>query len=382
MLGLIIALIIAPCFFYFLHKIAPVKMFTYSDLAGITISEKRPQLTIDSWMSGQYQIQFTRWFSQRFGLREIFVRLNNQIFYSLFDKSYMYDQKIIVGKKKQLYERAYIDDYTKHIFPMTPAQMNSLVEQIAEIQNLFKKHGVAFLVLITPSKAYTYPEYIPDSFFYNPISQQRNYDLILPLLEHYKVNYIDGQKITLQAKSTEIYPLFCQGGIHWNYLCAYYTIAKLITTIEALTEKDLPHIQCSKVQVDTNPTGSDKDLATLLNLAIPPTCYISPHPVFTAMESRGGNKNNLVFVGGSFIFVMADILWVNKIFNQIDFYCYYKTNHFVYPENKEASLYDANNINWNTEFLNKDAVVLEINVVNFNGNHIKGFVKDALSSLR
>ena len=99
MIGLIIALMIAPCFFNFIHKIAPIKMFTYSVLEGIIFSEKRPQFTIDSWISGKYQQQFTNWFSQRFGLREIFIRLNNQIYYMLFDRSYMYNQSIIVGKK-------------------------------------------------------------------------------------------------------------------------------------------------------------------------------------------------------------------------------------------------------------------------------------------
>ena len=382
MLGLIIALLIAPCFFIFLHKIAPVKKLTCSDLAGIILSEKRPQLTMDSWMNGAYQQQFSSWFSQRFGMREIFIRLNNQLYYLLFDRSYMYNQSIIVGKKKQLYERAYIDDYTKHVYPMTPVQMNDLVEHIAEIQNLFKKHGAAFLVLITPSKAYTYPEYIPDTFFDSPISQQRNYDLLIPLLERYKVNYIDGQSISLQAKKTETYPLFCQGGTHWNYLGAYYTIAQLIAKIEELTQKNMPHIQCTTVQVDTNPTGSDMDLAALLNLAILPTRYVVPHPVFTTLESRGGNENTIVFVGGSFIFVMADILWANKIFNQIDYYCYYKINHFAYPENKGNSPYDVNNIDWNTEFLKKDVVVLEINVVSISEKHIAEFVKDALNRLR
>ncbi|MGD0020837.1 MAG: hypothetical protein ABSC54_00895 [Smithellaceae bacterium] len=382
MLGLIIVLMIAPCFFNFIHMIIPIKRFTYSSLAGITFSEKRPHFTIDSWISGKYQEQFTNWFNQRFGLREIFIRLNNQLYYILFDKSYMYNQSIIIGKQKQLYEREYIDDYTKHVVPMTFVQMNNLAEQIAEVQNLFKKHGVPFLVLITPNKAYTYPEYIPDAFFYNPISQQRNYDLILPLFDQHRINYIDGQRITLEAKKIVTYPLFCQGSTHWNYLGAYYTIVPLITKIEALTKKPIPRIQCSKVQLDTNPTGWDKDLASLLNLAILPTRYITPHPVFITTESKGSYENNIVFVGGSFTQTIIDILWENKMFNQIDYYYYYKINHSVYPKNKESSIYDVNNVNWNTDFLKKDAIVLEINEAQFNGNHIREFVKDALNRLR
>ena len=266
--------------------------------------------------------------------------------------------------------------------PMTPVQMNNLVEQIAEVQNLFKKHGVPFLVLITPNKAYTYPEYIPDAFFYNPISQQRNYDLILPLLDQYKINYIDGQRITLEAKKIVTYPLFCQGSTHWNYLGAYYTIVPLITKIEALTKKPIPRILCSKVQLDTNPTGWDKDLASLLNLAILPTRYITPHPVFKTTGSKRSYENNIVFVGGSFTQAIIDILWENKMFNQIDYYYYYKINHSIYPKNKERSIYDVNNVNWNTDFLKKDAIVLEINEAQFNGNHIREFVKDALNRLR
>ena len=247
------------------------------ELEGTFPDVPRPDFTIQDWLSRRFQDGASTWFSRYFGAREIFVKLGNQVNYSLLDTSYMNPiSKIIIGKERQLYELAYINDYCKLIRPMPLVRVDDRVKEIAEIQDRLSQYGIAFVLLISPSKAVIYPEYIPDIFCRSPKSSKRNYENIVPLLDQYKINYVDGHTITLAAKTHAKGPVFSQGGTHWNDLGAYYTVERLLTMIEALTSQSIGRLSLQHLDIDHTPSGTDKDLAELLNLISPPITILSP----------------------------------------------------------------------------------------------------------
>ena len=112
--------------------------------------------------------------------------------------------------------------------------MDSWVKEIADLQYLLTRKGVAFLLLITPSKAAIYPEYIPRNLCRARPSIKRDYDSFVPLLDRHRINYVDGHVITQQATQIEKALLFCQGGLHWNNLGAYYTARAVIDELNGL----------------------------------------------------------------------------------------------------------------------------------------------------
>ena len=169
-------------------------------LWGMTIDEPRPSFSLHGWFTREFQDQFSKWFNQNYGVRPFFVRMGNQLNYSLFDKSYMHkDYGIIIGRHDQLYEGNYIKEYCNPHPPIPLSLMESRVKEIAELQDLLARRGVTFLLLITPSKAAIYPEYIPSNLCHTGPSSTRGYYTFVPLLDKHHVNYVDGHVITQQA---------------------------------------------------------------------------------------------------------------------------------------------------------------------------------------
>ena len=72
------------------------------ELVGTFPDVPRPDFTIQDWLNHRFQDNASKWFSRYFGARTLFVRLGNQVNYSLFGTSYMNNQTIIIGKQGQL----------------------------------------------------------------------------------------------------------------------------------------------------------------------------------------------------------------------------------------------------------------------------------------
>lgn len=350
------------------------------ELVGIFPDAPRPDFTIQDWLNHRFQDSASKWFSRYFGARGLFVKVGNQVNYSLFGTSYMNNQTIIIGKQSQLYEVAYIYDYCKLVRPMPLALVEARVKEIAETQDRLGRHGIAFVLLISPSKAAIYPEYIPDIFCRSPKSTSRGYENFVPLLDKYKINYIDGHAITLAAKTREQPPVFSQGGTHWNYLGAYYTVERLLGMIEALTHQSIGKLSLQDLVIDHKPRGTDKDLAELLNLISPPSNYLVPHPTIVR-EGPAQDLGRAVFVGGSFIWTVLDILDPTHVFQAMDAYYYYKLLLKSYPAKTSRSI-DVSQINWNNDVLTSQVIVLEINESNFSNEYISTFLSDILGYLR
>lgn len=341
-----------------------------------------PSISLKTWLSGDFQEQFSNYFSQNFLIRKLFIKITNQIYYTLFDKSYMYDQSIIIGKNKWLYELAYIQDYCKLLIPLHLDEAVSLAKKIEELQRQLKKRGVKFLVLITPSKASLYPQYIPDDFINKKTFANRDYENLIPFFKQFEINYVDGHEITLEATTKTKHPLFCRGGTHWNSLGAFFTVEKLIKKIETLIKIPLPNIACDEIKADMKPKDNDRDLAYLLHLLFPPYDYITPHPSFRTVIKIQDFRGSIVFVGTSFIERVYDILCTNEIFKSIDYYFYYKNSLKTFPRDftREHS-FKVENIDWERDIFEKDIIVLEINEIAFKSGYIYAFLNDAFAHI-
>jgi hypothetical protein len=124
--------------------------------------------------------------------------------------------------------------------------------------------------------------------------------------------------------------VFTQGGTHWNFLAVYYTVERLLTMIEALTSQSIGRLSLQHLEIDHKPSGTNKDLAELLNLISPPYNYLVPHPTIVR-EGPAQDLGKAVFVGGSFIWTVLDILNHTNIFHIMDAYFYYKLLLKSYP---------------------------------------------------
>jgi alginate O-acetyltransferase complex protein AlgJ len=340
----------------------------------------------DSWMNGRFQEKFNRDFNETFAFRKVFIRFNNQIYYSLFDKSYMNmhlnAMGIVVGKEKQLYELIYVKDYIGQTKLMSPDETRLLAAKISDVQTLMRRRGVTFIVLVTPGKASIYPEFIPDSYRRRNSYSGRNYEHMVRLFRDYGVVFVDGIDITLGAKQETDMPLFCRGSSHWNSLGAYYTVRRLIEESRRPGGINIARVELDGVTVDNKPQGSDRDLAALLHTIFMPTDYPTPHPFFRRFPADIKPAGSIVIVGGSFNHRIVNMLNEQKIFAQMDFYYYYRRDLRTFPKDiKREKAFSVEKLDWEKDIFSRDIVVLEINEAVFQGGHVDAFLEDALRNL-
>jgi hypothetical protein len=93
--------------------------------------------------------------------------------------------------------------------------------------------------------------------------------------------------------------------------------------IEALTGQSIGRLSLQHLETDHKPSGTDNDLAELLNLISPPYHYLVPHPTIVR-EGPAQDLGKAIFVGGSFIWTVLDVLDHTNIFHIMDAYFHYK----------------------------------------------------------
>jgi alginate O-acetyltransferase complex protein AlgJ len=356
-----------------------------SYLLGVSEKVDLPNPTIGGFISGKYQEQFSKWFGQNIALRTFFIKTCNQLYYSLFEATYMDSKNIVVGKEKQLYQMVYVDEYCGRSPHLSDDVMEEMAARIAEIQKLLAGKGVRFMVLITPSKAYTYPEYIPGRFRCQPDRHVQGYERGLEVFAKHGVQVLDCQRLMLEEKARSSLPLFPQGGIHWNQYAVYLSVNALAQYLEGLLGARLPRLDCLSISmVSPKGVGMDMDLAALLNLHWPPIHYQTLKLDMARNADSQSVQPRVAVVGGSFNWDLLAMLHNYQVFGPIDFYFYYMLELVTYPRDQlRQENFNPEAIDWDREFLNKDLIILEVNEhAVFRAVHVNWFVTDALYYLR
>jgi alginate O-acetyltransferase complex protein AlgJ len=350
-------------------------------LAGAMQKVEKPTLNIDGLESGEFQSKYEEWFGQNFGLREYFIKTNKQLFYSIFNQTPPKDN-VTVGKDNQLYGEGYINEYLGFNPPMDKRILEEKIKKMKRLQDLLQQRGQAFLLLLTPSKAAIYPENLPDRLLSKKINIPRNYDNIIPLLHKYGVQYIDGHSITDTQKKSSGYDMFPQGGTHWNYLAAYYTAKASVEKLEKITGGNLVNFDLNKIE-QGKPTGTDRDLADLMNLWFPPINYTSPKPIISVDKDSGGYKPTILIEGGSFSGQIIQTLSDISMFKQLDYYFYYNSHSQFRLGEGEKYQGQISNVDWNNDVLNRDIIIIEMNEEYISGKlqSKKIFFEDLLAQL-
>jgi hypothetical protein len=199
-------------------------------------------------------------------------------------------------------------------------------------------------------------------------------------LQENHIQYVDGHQYFLELKAESQYPLFTAAGIHWSFFGACKMSQVIQSKLGSLMKKQLVTLNCDPVTLDTYPTGSDRDIAELMNLWTPEllTAFPTPHPVVSVDRKRQGYRPSVLFMGDSFCWTLLDIAG-RKAFKQIDFLIY-NNSLYPYPSRTKAVKWPRNQDRLRELILSKDVVILE--AVEPNLNQIGyGFVSDALAAL-
>jgi hypothetical protein len=354
------------------------------ELSGQEVKERFPEISVKSFWEGEFQARLDKWILKKVGLRNAFVRLDNQINFSFFNEvSSKYGSKIVLGKGRWLYEKCYIDSLNNRD-QVHQSFLDDKVRSLKMLQDALEANGVYFLFLITPSKAAIYPEYIKDNYIAPKDSaRESNYGRIIPLLQINRIHHIDGHQYLLELKKRSLYPVYPSSGTHWSFYSSCYFTLELISALENLTKQKMAKFQIDRIQVTNKPFSFDRDLAGLTNVFFEKSFYAEAYyyPETSSSVSVAENvfRPRMLFVGGSYLWNLFHYLEKHQVYSERDFYYYYNRNS-KYPPETTGGI-DKKTLDLKKELLAKDIVVIESNEDSLSQLGF-GFIEDALKTLR
>lgn len=285
------------------------------------------------------------------------------------------DANVWMGGDGFLFEKAYVDAYNQD--GRRPAsELHSVSASTRRLQDRLAADGIAFLLVIAPSKAEIYPEHLPaEADVRGRPERCSNYQNLLAHLHRDGVNLIDAHALFHQWKQASGTPLlFAKGGTHWNAYGSALVIERITEQLRALSGKDLPSMRVVGSTSRRQLSDPDNDLGDLAQLwTSRPLFDPQIHPV---VETRiGKDPFDLLLIGDSFVFPLIRHMNREGICRRLDIYYYYN-RHLAYPKGMDVLL-DKRNLDLLMELQGRTAAIIVVNEQLL--PHIGfGFVRDAL----
>ncbi|KWT93550.1 alginate O-acetyltransferase AlgX-related protein [Candidatus Magnetominusculus xianensis] len=215
-------------FFISLPFLSTIFLITYK----VTITEQRslatkPRLNFDTIAS--FPGDYTKYYEDNFGFRDIFIRWNNMYKVKLLNSSPIPDQ-VVFGHDDWLFLSAQrvLDDY-KGIKPFTPVELANIKHTLLERQRWLAQRGMKYYVIIAPNKETIYPEYLPD--FIKKVGPKTRTDQLIEYMgDNAPVTIIDLRDALLKAKQKGL--LFHKTDTHWNYYGAFWAYRQIMKAMD------------------------------------------------------------------------------------------------------------------------------------------------------
>lgn len=296
----------------------------YMQLKGDVRYQERPTFTIDGWLSGEYQIAQQKYMEEHVGLRNLFIRIHNQIQFSCFGEPSA--RGVIIGKEDYLFEENYINEYYG-INYLGDELIDVQVEKIAKIQSKLAEQNKLILFVIGPNKAAFYSDKIPDSYLPKR-KANTNHKRYVAQFEKHRINCIDFSSWMNQQRDKSPYPLYPRTGIHWsNYAQALF----LDSLSSYLNEKNFPvsGLSFPKINVSSDLQFYDDDIEQGMNLLF--ALNKTPHAYPELLFDKKSRKSNAILIGDSYLWNMFERGFFNELFLNYRYFYYNEDVYSSFP---------------------------------------------------
>ena len=320
-------------------------------LKGSVKKVKDPKFTFKSWFSGDYQSQKEKFINNTFGFRTSFVRLHNQLDYSLFGK--INAKSVILGKDEYLYELSYIYEYLGRNF-LGRDVIKQKVAKLKSVSDSLSARGIDLIVLFAAGKASYYPEYFPDSL-QEKSKTISNFDYFTHAIDSAGILNIDFNTWFVEMKDTISYPLFTKGGIHWNKYGEYLVVDSLISYVEKLRGVKLPQVVVDKIEITSIPRYRDNDIAEGMNLIFPHSNAPMAYPEISIDKSQPFDTVNAMVVADSYYWELYNEGLSRDVFNNGQFWYY---NRKIYSQKPGWATLPVNETDIRAEVEKSDIVFI------------------------
>ena len=287
-------------------------------LRGAIKVAEQPEFSLRNWFSGEFQEKAEPAYKDRFGFRNLFVRVNNQVAFSLYRKALA--NGVIIGKKNYMYESNYIharngDDY------LGDSLIRENVLKLKGLQDYFEEQGKLFLVTFAAGKGSFYPEYFPDKYVREP--GKTNIQGYKEGFDSCGIRYIDFNQWFLEMKDTSEYCLYPRTGVHWSYYGMVLVFDSLVNYIGQESGREMPMFDWGPIKESRHYQSSDKDIEEGMNILFRINYDKLAYPKI-GFKDEGIKKMKGVVIADSFYWGLHNIGFSHRIFDQGEYWFYNK----------------------------------------------------------
>lgn len=265
-LSLILAILISPLIatFFGLEVGKPVKKNTIAMPAFEKLSFTDIKM--------EYFSELGQWFSANNSFEGFYLRLWNQVRWSLFGVS----DEIVAGVDGWEVDKKSVFEQLPETDKVSSGTLKDTILLIKKFQNYLNKKNIEFVIVIIPFKSTIYPEkYLNSNLPIRGITGLRKYQTAFKKNE---ITHIDAEEILLKHKEESVY---YKTDLHFNTLGAHYVSKELISYLYKKFNLVQPNIPMSAISLTEFNGGS-------ANIAMPLLFELNEMvPVITA-------PNNLI----------------------------------------------------------------------------------------
>ena len=329
------------------------RMKFQTELIGDTqIVKEEPKLRFMEVLSGNYQLNYEKYFGTNFPLRNYLVKGMNQILYNfgsvnIIEKGNKNDLYLLLWTKRYLLYDLYnvnnnnlqdISSLAGRInYEANEKEIEEYLNNIKYINNYLEKKNKKLIYVITPNTAEIYNENMPIRFkVIEKITTEENKSKLRKKLIKYlnenNILNIDATDSMLNLKKTgkRVFPI---KGIHWNNIGSSQIIYEMNEKLRN-TGITLPRLELSEIQTSKEPTNdSDIDAKNLLNIY-----FIKNDPWYynrkLIIDDSTEKNVNAFAITTSFFYSIQEYFVRNMPFNKIKRFDYDQYNVELYYENK------------------------------------------------
>lgn len=201
------------------------------------VNENRELAPAPRWSDVLRPADFTlalqRWFQDHYGFRDLLIRLQTQLDYSVFGVS----DRIHIGKNGWLYYRNVIDHEEPQIEAMTDRDLAATIASFAHLRDWLAARDIRFVVVTIQLKDRFYPEFLPITAE-RALGRHRFDDFRSHLHAVPGITYIDTTDTLLQLKQQRT--IFHKTDFHWNDPAAFVITGQLVDAIAVAEHRPVP----------------------------------------------------------------------------------------------------------------------------------------------
>jgi len=233
--------------------------------------------TMAPWPAGAltrlFPTAFEQAFADRFGGREALLRWHNRVRVRLFGVPAA--SNVLIGRDGWLYfmgeDGTSFDRYYRGMLPVSDAQLQAVVAELARRNAFLAANGIAYVVTIAPDKSTIYPEHLPR--WATQLTARTPLDRLIDAIRtEGSVRFVDLREPLRAAKSRE--RVYFATDSHWNLLGAAVAYGEIIREVAAA----LPSQRVQMVPAAVPPYVPDVDVyrGDLARLTGDPASFSEP----------------------------------------------------------------------------------------------------------